>query len=133
MTISGTGAAVHLEFPKDKVADGENPDSPPPHAGTAALLNGNQWCRQVGDVFRLHGPDPEKTPTVLRWAGVRLSGTHHLSGMVKCSVPNSVPVNLTVRRGTSTRRWSGYDSSRLNQASRWISSWISSRGQSSLS
>jgi hypothetical protein len=97
MTISGTDAVVHLEFPKDKIADGENPDSPPPHAGTAALLNGNQWCRQVGDVFRLHGPDPEKTSTVLRWAGIRLSGTHHLSGMVKCSVPDSVPVNLTVR------------------------------------
>lgn len=103
LTVSGAGTAVHLEFPKAKPDGAETPIPEPPQAGTAALLNGGKWCRTVGDVFRLHGPDPGHTSAVLRWAGLRISGPHHLSGSVKCAVADSLPVELTVRTWNERR------------------------------
>ncbi|UEM07938.1 hypothetical protein JL101_034310 (plasmid) [Skermanella rosea] len=101
--VPSAGAAIHLEFPKVRPDGTEAPLPEPPQAGKSALLNGGRWCRSVGDVFRLHGPDPDRISAVLRWAGLRISGSHHLSGSIRCPVADSLPVELTVRTWNERR------------------------------
>lgn len=103
LDVSSAGAAIHLEFPKARPGGTQAPFPEPPQAGKAALMNGGRWCRSVGDVFRLHGPDPDRASAALRWAGLRISGPHLLSGSIKCPVADSLPVELTVRTWNERR------------------------------
>lgn len=70
-----------------------------PTAGAATLINGNSWCRQVDEAFRLHGAEPGRPDTVLRWQGLRLSGAVQLCTALQCAVGDSIPVEaaITVR------------------------------------
>ena len=65
-------------------------------AGTVRLLNGNSWCRPYEGLFRLHGPDPERPGTTLRWTGVHAPGPFHLGATLRCPLRDSVPLRVAV-------------------------------------
>lgn len=90
-------ATVQLGFPFDPSQDLSKPIMGDRRAGMVSLLHGNDWCRQVGDSFRLHGPGADRPGTTLRWTDVQPPGPFQLSGTVNCPIRDSVPLQMSVR------------------------------------
>lgn len=84
LRIGTPDALVQLRFPFGPDQDMSKPIAGDLRAGTARLLNGNSWCRPYEGMFRLHGPDPEKPGTTLRWTGVHAPGAFHLGATLRC-------------------------------------------------
>lgn len=66
-------------------------------AAIAELVGGNEWCRRVGDDFRLHGAPLDGPGTSLRWSSLDVASRSHLSGTIRSAFEDAVPVSVTVR------------------------------------
>ncbi|WP_188260328.1 hypothetical protein [Azospirillum tabaci] len=96
LRIGTPDALVQLRFPFAPDQDMSKPIAGDLRAGTARLLNGNSWCRPYEGLFRLHGPDPERPGTTLRWTGVHAPGAFHLGATLRCPLRDSVPLRVAV-------------------------------------
>ncbi|KAA0687713.1 hypothetical protein [Azospirillum brasilense] len=96
LRIGTPDALVQLRFPFGADQDMSKPLTGDLRAGTARLLNGNSWCRPYEGLFRLHGPDPERPGTTLRWTGVHAPGPFHLGATLRCPLRDSVPLRVAV-------------------------------------
>ncbi|MBK3734780.1 hypothetical protein GAY29_17055 [Azospirillum brasilense] len=96
LRIGAPEALVQLRFPFAPDQDMGKPIAGDLRAGTVRLLNGNSWCRPYEGMFRLHGPDPEKPGTTLRWTGVHAPGAFHLGATLRCPLRDSVPLRVAL-------------------------------------
>lgn len=91
-----TTTRIDLAFPFGRSQDLTKPILGDLRAGASVLLHGNTWCRQVNDSFRLHGADPGRPATLLRWTAVHAPSACELYGTLHCPVEDSIPVNVVV-------------------------------------
>ncbi len=95
--VETADSGIPLAFPIDASQDLSKPIPGDLRAGTARLLNGNQWCRLYGANFRLHGPNPDRPGNALRWTSVFPPGPFQLSATARCPVSDSIPLRLSVQ------------------------------------
>ena len=94
---SGRAGALILPFPEQREPRLSAPIEGDLRAGLPRLLRGNDWCRAIDDVYRLHATGVGGDATELRWSGAHLAPGTEIRIAAACAIADSQPVRARVQ------------------------------------